>query len=145
MIELIAVFFSLICVYLATRQNSWSWAFGTVGVIAYFIVFLQISLWGQVGLQVIFFAQNLYGWWNWKYGHTDDKLKVSTLNNKQRLLYLIIIGIGTFILTMILTHFTTDAMPFFDSLISVSAIICLISMEMKVLLMPKCSGWKMIY
>jgi nicotinamide mononucleotide transporter len=124
-IELIAVLFTLICVYLATRQNIWSWPFGLVGVTAYFIIFIQAGLWAQVGLQVIFFAQNVYGWWNWKFGKskTEETLKVTILTNTQRLWTLLILIGGTFLGYMGLTYFTPGNLPLCDAFTAIAAII----------------------
>ena len=64
-LEIIAVLFTLGCVALTARQNIWCWPVGIVGVIAFFLVFLEQKLYAETTLQVIFLLQSLYGWYNW--------------------------------------------------------------------------------
>ena len=54
--EIIAVIFSLICVYLTVKKNIWAWGTGLIGVIAYAFVFYDNQLYADFGLQFIFFS-----------------------------------------------------------------------------------------
>src|SRR6185436_14508024 len=62
MVEWIASGFLLVNVYLATRQNMWSWSFGAVGVSLYLYVFAHAKLYSDAGLQVFYLAMQFYGW-----------------------------------------------------------------------------------
>ena len=77
-LEIIAVLFTFICVALTARQNIWCWPTGIVGVIAFFLVFLEQKLYAETTLQVIFLLQSLYGWYNWVKGRDSKDLPVSS-------------------------------------------------------------------
>ena len=67
-LEIAAVVFTLINVWLAVRQNIWTWPSGIASVILYGIVFYQSRLWANAGLQVIYLALSIHGWYEWLHG-----------------------------------------------------------------------------
>src|SRR6478609_3629214 len=66
--EIIGTISGLAGVWLAARQNFWTWPVGLVSVVAYTIFFFQIKLYADMGLQVFFAGASLYGWDEWLYG-----------------------------------------------------------------------------
>ena len=66
--EMLAVITGIISVYLSTRENIWSWPTALVNVALYFVVFYEEKLYADMGLQVVYFALSLYGWYEWLYG-----------------------------------------------------------------------------
>lgn len=80
-LEIIAMTFTLICVYLTAKQNIWCWVTGIVGVIAFFILFLTEKFYFQASLQVIFFFQSIYGWILWKKTLGEGDFVVKKLQN----------------------------------------------------------------
>src|SRR6476660_1627300 len=66
--EVLAVIFGIVSVYLSTRENIWSWPTALVNVALYFVVFYETKLYADMGLQVVYFALSLYGWYEWLYG-----------------------------------------------------------------------------
>ena len=67
-LEVVAAAFGVISVYLSTRQNIWSWPTAIVNVALYAVVFYQGRLYGQMGLQPIYLALSIYGWYEWLHG-----------------------------------------------------------------------------
>jgi nicotinamide mononucleotide transporter len=67
-IEALAVAFGIAAVFLSARQNIWSWPLGIVNVGLYIIVFRDARLYADMGLQVVYIALSLYGWWHWLHG-----------------------------------------------------------------------------
>ncbi|HEV2642732.1 MAG TPA: nicotinamide riboside transporter PnuC [Candidatus Elarobacter sp.] len=67
-LELIAVVFGIVSVYLSTRENIWSWPTALVNVALFFVLFYRSGLYSDTGLQVVYFALSLYGWYEWLYG-----------------------------------------------------------------------------
>ena len=67
-LEVMAAAFGVISVYLSTRQNIWSWPTAIVNVALYTFVFYQGRLYGQMGLQPIYLALSVYGWYQWLHG-----------------------------------------------------------------------------
>jgi nicotinamide mononucleotide transporter len=77
-LELVAVLFGIVSVFLSVRENIWSWPTALVNVSLYFALFFKSGLYSDMGLQVVYFVLSLYGWYEWLYGgkgHTA--LKVS--------------------------------------------------------------------
>ncbi len=73
-LELVAVLFGIVSVFLSVRENIWSWPTALVNVALYFALFYRSGLYSDMGLQVVYFALSLYGWYEWLYGgkgHTE--------------------------------------------------------------------------
>ena len=77
-LEIIAITFTLLCVYLTSKQNILCWPAGTVSVIAFFLIYIQEELYVNSGLQILFLAQSLYGWYVWNRGKDDNELPVTS-------------------------------------------------------------------
>lgn len=57
-----------ICVWLVVRQNIWNFPLGLINVAISGYLFYQYRLYADSGLQVVYFALNLIGWYLWLYG-----------------------------------------------------------------------------
>jgi nicotinamide mononucleotide transporter len=130
-IELIATFFGLLSIWLATKQNILTWVTGLVNIISSFAIFYQVHLYSDMFLQVYFFITNIYGWMVWKNQFQDNK-PVTALLTKTRIILIIIITIvsltfGFFIknihllLPRMFNH--PASFPFIDTFIAVASII----------------------
>jgi nicotinamide mononucleotide transporter len=77
-LELVAVLFGVVSVFLSVRENIWSWPTALVNVSLYFVLFFESGLYSDMGLQVVYFVLSLYGWYEWLYGGSGRTvLKVS--------------------------------------------------------------------
>ncbi|MEO1053154.1 MAG: nicotinamide riboside transporter PnuC [Bacteroidota bacterium] len=92
-VELIGTLFGLISVILAARANIWTWPTGIINEFAFFALFFQVRLYSDMLLQVFFFGVTVYGWYYW--GQAKSERKVEQLSNKWRLIYVIILIVGT--------------------------------------------------
>lgn len=123
MIELIAVIFSLLSVYFTVKNNVVAWPLGIVGIIFYGLYFNNIGIIGNVYLQFLFFAQSIYGWYNWK----KNEIKITSLSKSNSVNYVILTLISLVILYFILT-FVDSSFTVFDTLttsISITAMFLL--------------------
>ncbi len=77
MIEIIAVIFSLISVWLTSKSNIWCWPTGIIGILFYFILFYQNSEYCNMLLQFTFLSQSIGRWINW---NKEENLQVSLYN-----------------------------------------------------------------
>lgn len=67
MVELAGTVFSLICVYLATKHNQWTWFFGALGVILFGLLFFEFKLYSDALLQILFFLpMQVWGFVTWR-------------------------------------------------------------------------------
>jgi len=64
-LEIVAVIFTLACVYFTIKNNVIAWPLGIVGVSAYLWLFVQINLYAEVITQIVFLGQSFFGWYNW--------------------------------------------------------------------------------
>lgn len=118
-LEFVAVVVTLAAVFLTTRQVIWCWPLGLVSVSLYAVVFWQAKLYADMGLQGLYFALALYGWWSWLRGGEDHgKLEVSSASNRQRLALLVAATLGGVLLGQTLSRFTDASLPFMDSLLT---------------------------
>jgi len=123
-IELVAVVFTLVAVYLTTRQNIWSWPLGMVSVTLYALVFLQVKLYADMGLQGLYFALAVYGWWAWLHGGEEHgKLEVSRVSSRARVGLAVLGLLAGITLGQLLERFTDASLPFMDSTLTSFSII----------------------
>ena len=67
-LELIGFIFGVVNVWLATRENVWSWPTGIVNATMYTLVFAREGLYSDTGLQVVYLLLSVYGWYAWLRG-----------------------------------------------------------------------------
>lgn len=135
-VELAGTIASAICVYLAIKQNIWTWFWGAIGVALFGPLFYHYHLYSDAGLQILFFLpMQLFGWYWWMTKgptHNDD-LPVTT--NKYRTNFMIIWGIVMLagINGWIMENFTDASFPYVDALTTWMSIFAQILMVKKIL------------
>ncbi|HEU4522865.1 MAG TPA: nicotinamide riboside transporter PnuC [Thermoanaerobaculia bacterium] len=67
-IEIAGAAITVLSIWLAARQNVWYYPTGLVSVVMYAWIYLQARLYAEAGLQVVWFALMIYGWYQWLYG-----------------------------------------------------------------------------
>lgn len=67
-IEWIAAIAGAVSVFLSARQNIWSWPTAIVNVSLYTFIFYRSGLYSDMGLQVVYLALSVYGWYQWLRG-----------------------------------------------------------------------------
>ena len=132
--EILAVIFGIISVYLSTREHIWSWPTALVNVALYFIVFLEAKLYADMGLQVVYFALSLYGWYEWLYGGENrTELHVSRVTRALGLKLLLIGLASAALLGTILARFTDASLPYLDSATTSTSLVAQWMMTRKIL------------
>jgi nicotinamide mononucleotide transporter len=105
-----------ICVWLAVRQHHWNWPIGLLNNLVFFVLFWDRRLYGDMGLQVVFFILGVYGWWNWlRRGPDQTRLKPVRTSPLEMLFVLLFIVGFTFGLRELLVQLQ-GAAPFWDAL-----------------------------
>jgi len=132
--EILAVVFGIASVYLSTRENIWSWPTALVNVALYFVVFLEAKLYADMGLQVVYFALSLYGWYEWLYGGENrTELHVSRTSRPLGV-RLAVIGVAcAAVLGTVLARFTDAALPYVDSATTSTSLVAQWMMTRKIL------------
>jgi nicotinamide mononucleotide transporter len=115
-IELIGVVTGIIGVWMAARQNIWTWPVSVVSVAMFVIVFYKARLYADMGLNAFYVVTSFYGWYIWLYGgkgHTERK--VSNVSKKE-MVVLSLLGIGfTLGLGYFLENYTNADLSYTDS------------------------------
>ncbi len=72
-LEIPAVIFGIINIYLAARANIWNFLFGFLMCSIYFVLNWRVNIYADMTLQLIFVGFQAYGWYQWRYGGTQHK------------------------------------------------------------------------
>jgi nicotinamide mononucleotide transporter len=132
-LEGIAAAFGVVSVYLSTRQNIWSWPTAIVNVALYAIVFYDGRLYGQMGLQTIYLALSVYGWYQWLHGGAaKTELHVSRVSSRLLTILLVLNLVSWLALAALLRH-TDAALPWLDALLTTTSLIAQWMMTRKIL------------
>ncbi len=133
-LELVAVVFGIVSVYLSARENILSWPTAIVNVSLFSVLFFRSGLYSDTGLQVVYLILSIYGWYQWLYGgkgHT--KLAVSRVTRKT---WLIVAGLGVvtwLLLSTITSRLPGTSLPHLDSATTTISLIAQWMMTRKLL------------
>ncbi len=127
--ELIAVLFSLISVILTIRVNIWCWLTGMIGILAYFILFVNEHLYAQAILQTIFICQSIYGWFYW--GINNEKKPSFTITSLRFCIHMAIVFVVGLGVAFIFDNYTDDPAPITDAYTTVLSLLAMWYMTKK--------------
>lgn len=84
-LELLSFLLSVATVWFNIRQSHWGWLFAIISSATYGLVFFGSRLYGDMGLQLVFIAVSIFGWYQWLHGDdSHDKLPVTSLDTRGR-------------------------------------------------------------
>lgn len=116
-IEVLGFVTGVACVWLAARENVWNWPVAIVNAASYIIVFFGAKLYADAGLQFVYVAISIYGWWSWLHGGRDrSELPVSQLRLSRLPLLTVVTVASTAALMFLLRRYTDSTVPFWDAL-----------------------------
>ncbi len=145
LLELLAVLTGLAAVWLAARSNILTWLFALVNAILFFVLFYQVNLYSAMALQVFFFCNALYGWYNWRRSESDDKTPVTMLIHKQRVIWLAVVLLGAIALGTVMSRihiWLPDFFPERATFVYTDAMIAVMSIVASLLLAKlKLENW----
>ena len=137
LLELLATLTGLAAVWLAARSNILTWLFALVNAVLFFILFYQVNLYSAMALQVFFFCNALYGWYNWRRSRNGDQNPVTMLKHKQRVIWLAVIILGAMALGTIMSRihlWLPDLFPQRATFVYTDAMIAVMSIVASLLL-----------
>ena len=114
MIEILAIVFTFICVYLTTKNKVSSWPVGIIGVTLFLVLFFQVQLYAEVITQIVFLLQSFYGWYNWSKLKDKPPAPITRLTTKEKLTWSSIILMSTGIIYQVLLY-TNASITLVDS------------------------------
>jgi nicotinamide mononucleotide transporter len=108
-----------LCVWLTARESVWNFPIGLANVTAFAIVFFRARLFGDAGLQIVYFALTAIGWYLWLFGGAGrTRLRISRAPSTELAVVAILALLATPVLTLYFRH-VDDALPFLDALTTV--------------------------
>jgi nicotinamide mononucleotide transporter len=133
-IELAAAAFGIAAVYLSARQSVWNWPLGIINVALYIIVFYEVKLYADMGLQVVYVVLAAYGWWHWLHGGANrGVLQVSRMPARGVVILTIAFLVGTAAISTFLARGTDASLPLADSALTVASLVAQYMMTRKYL------------
>lgn len=105
-----------------TRGNLWNWPVGLANNIVFAILFWNARLFADFGLQGVYFALGLWGWWQWLHGGANRApLPVTRTRKNEWIAITVFLTAGTWGLCELLLA-VNGAAPFWDA---ITTTICL--------------------
>jgi nicotinamide mononucleotide transporter len=105
-----------------------------VNVSLYFVVFFEAKLYADMGLQVVYFALSLYGWYEWLYGG-ENRTELHVSRTTRALgVRLVLVGVASAaLLGTMLARFTDASLPYLDSATTSTSLVAQWMMTRKIL------------
>ena len=124
LLEIISFILAVITVVLNIRQVHWAWLFSILSSLTYAFVFFDALLYGDTGLQVVFVAVSMWGWYQWLYGgeqHTELTVSRSTSIGWA---FGIAGWLAAFVLlALFLDHYTNTDVPYIDGFLTAGSLL----------------------
>jgi nicotinamide mononucleotide transporter len=127
--EIIAVIFTLISVYLTIKSSIWCWSTGIIGIVAYLYIFLIQHLYSQSALQIFFIIQSIYGWYYWG---KNKEVKYNWISTKKLIIDLVAVLTLLSIFTLLESK-TNNPQPMLDVLTTLLSLLATWYMAKKII------------
>ena len=118
-LEIAAVATSFVAIWLTAQRRMLCWPLNLVACALYFRLFLDVRLYADMVLQVMFGAGILYGWISWARGRQDQgAVGVSPLHAAQAGAGLAAGAAGAVAIGWFTSNYTDAALPWLDAALS---------------------------
>lgn len=123
-LELISFVLAVITVALNIRQTHWAWLFSIASSATYAFVFFDARLYGDMGLQGVFIAVSVWGWYQWLFGSAQHSTLAvthasATLWRNSIVAWLV----GFALLAWFLANFTNTDVPYIDGFLTAGSLL----------------------
>lgn len=116
-VELIAVFFGLLCVWSMKKESILAFPFGIINVLIYVYICFAARLYAYAGINLFYFVMSVYGWYNWlRKGAGEETLRITECTKLEKLLNASAILVFFVILWFLLKKFTDSIVPVWDAI-----------------------------
>ncbi len=123
-LELVASLFGAVSVWLSARQHIWSWPTAIVNVLLSAVVYYQAKLYSDMGLQFVYFALSVYGWYEWLYGGAGrTELAVARTPRRHAPLLVAAGAAGAVALGALSARYTDASLPWIDGTLTATSLV----------------------
>jgi nicotinamide mononucleotide transporter len=124
-VEIVAFVLAVWMVVCNMRVNPLAWPLAMASSLGYALLFAQYGLYGEAGLQFLFIAVAVWGWWQWLRGHADGggPLVVHRLSARGRWAALAALAVLWPAIALALQRFTDSQVAWFDALPTAGSIV----------------------
>ena len=130
-IESTAVFFSVLYVVLAIKENIWCWGAAAISVILYIYICYTAQLYPETALQFFCLLMAIYGYYQWNKNDSSSKIQQWTITKH---LFILLLGaLLTFFMGFYFSIYTNAAMPLVDSFTTVFSVFATYMVTKKVI------------
>ena len=115
-LEIIAVFFGLLSVWYARKEDIKVYPTGIISVVIYVYICVGVKLYADMGINFVYFVMSVYGWYTWtRKDQSKELLKITYCTKKQHLISLAMFLFFFISLIYILTNHTDSTVPYLDA------------------------------
>lgn len=129
-VEIIAVFFSVLYVVLAARESIWCWGAACISVSIYIYICYTAKLYPETGLQIFYLIMAGAGYYTW---NKDNKEEIKEWTELKHLVIIFLGTILTFFMGFYFSIYTDSLMPITDSFTTIFSLIATYMVVKKVL------------
>ena len=114
--EIFGFITGVLCVWLGAREKVVAWPIGIANNAIFLAIFWRNGLYAIAGLQIIYAAISVYGWWNWLHGGTNrSSLPISRASSAVAAWLALATVAGAAALFVILRTWTDSSVPGWDA------------------------------
>ncbi|MBE0677583.1 MAG: nicotinamide mononucleotide transporter [Bacteroidales bacterium] len=136
LLELLAVLTGLAAVWYAARANIITWIFALINAVLFFMLYYQVNLYSAMILQLFFFTNAIYGWFNWKRQSSNGDEPVTLLSHKGRVFWVVAVIAGALTMGTVMSHiheWLPEMFPVRATFVYTDAMIAVMSISASVL------------
>lgn len=124
-VEIVAFLLAVWMVVCNWRVNPLAWPLAMLSSLGYALLFAQYRLYGEAGLQFVFIAVAVWGWWQWLRGRGEDgcTLRVHRLTPRGRWAALAATALLWPAIALLLQRFTDSDIAWLDALPTAGSLI----------------------
>lgn len=122
--EVAGFVFGVVNVYLTVREKIWSWPVGIMNAGMSAVVFKEHGLYSDFGLQFVYIAMSLYGWYEWLYGGANKTELHVTRTPIKTARILVVLGLLAWVLLFNITsRIPGTKLPLVDAALVASSLV----------------------
>jgi nicotinamide mononucleotide transporter len=132
--ELIAVILGVAYLLLAMRENILCWYAALISTAIFLVVFWDVRLYMESGLQVFYLIMAVYGWYQWRGGLAESgPLAITSWSSRTHINIIVGVLVLSAVTGGLLDGYTDAELPFLDSVTTWGAIVTTYMVTKKVL------------